>query len=517
MSDGLTLEWRAPGAVAARFFADRRRNQAIMGPVGSAKTRTILTKLIMLAAEQTPSPLDGVRYSRWYVIRDTYRQLWRSVIPTWWKIMPPPDKNSPGNTWEGGRDGPAQHHLRFGLADRTVVDFDLRFAALGDFDIEEFMRGLEATGFYLNEMDTLAYEVWYYANGRVGRFPDMAQGGPTWAGIIGDLNAPDDENWVISMFRDLVTPSESLVEQQAEEAQQTLSREDFGFHVQPGGMIEVAKGDYAENPNAENLQNLPEGYYREQVKGQPRWQVRRMVLNKVGPTRSGRPVYEDEWNDDWHVAAEVLRPVEGLPLLIGADAGKTPAAIIAQRMPNGQWRILREVLGQGAAPVFGKLLLRVLAREFAGFEVARTCWADPASQHGGDQDEKAWMEIMEDATAMRWRPAAESNAITPRLAVVQHVLTDNCGPGVPALLLSPACRALRKGFNSGYQYARIKGPAGTRYGDEPAKNDYSHPHDALQYLLLGAGEYDAVSGRRRRRRENAGQRRQAVTEFNVLG
>ena len=30
--------------------------------------------------------------------------------------------------------------------------------------------------------------------------------------------------------------------------------------------------------------------------------------------------------------------------------------------------------------------------------------------------------------------------------------------------------------------------SGERYSDKPEKNMYSHIHDALQYLMLGAGE-----------------------------
>jgi hypothetical protein len=32
-----------------------------------------------------------------------------------------------------------------------------------------------------------------------------------------------------------------------------------------------------------------------------------------------------------------------------------------------------------------------------------------------------------------------------------------------------------------------------RYRDMPCKNRYSHPHDALQYLCLGADKIDVLS------------------------
>ncbi len=39
-----------------------------------------------------------------------------------------------------------------------------------------------------------------------------------------------------------------------------------------------------------------------------------------------------------------------------------------------------------------------------------------------------------------------------------------------------------------------------RYHDRADKNEFSHPHDALQYLMLGAGEGRALLGRQRHAR-----------------
>jgi len=59
--------------------------------------------------------------------------------------------------------------------------------------------------------------------------------------------------------------------------------------------------------------------------------------------------------------------------------------------------------------------------------------------------------------------------------------------GESALLLDPGCMILRAGFARGYAYPKIAASGGTRYADRPAKDRYSHPHDALQYLVIGAG------------------------------
>ena len=53
--------------------------------------------------------------------------------------------------------------------------------------------------------------------------------------------------------------------------------------------------------------------------------------------------------------------------------------------------------------------------------------------------------------------------------------------------------------------------SGERYTDKPDKNDYSHVHDALQYLLLGAGEGTKITGQK-----NDAKVVQAKTHFDVF-
>jgi hypothetical protein len=64
--------------------------------------------------------------------------------------------------------------------------------------------------------------------------------------------------------------------------------------------------------------------------------------------------------------------------------------------------------------------------------------------------------------------------------------------GQPVFLLDSCCTVLRKGFNGGYKYRRIQVTGEERFTDEPLKNKYSHPHDALQYAALDAGGSQAT-------------------------
>jgi hypothetical protein len=82
-------------------------------------------------------------------------------------------------------------------------------------------------------------------------------------------------------------------------------------------------------------------------------------------------------------------------------------------------------------------------------------------------------------------PGTKGNRSTVRIETVRSCLTINAGSR-PGLLVSPIAKHLRRGFNNGYVIQRVKFSDGSgRWKDQPNKNDFSHVHDALQYLVLG--------------------------------
>jgi hypothetical protein len=61
--------------------------------------------------------------------------------------------------------------------------------------------------------------------------------------------------------------------------------------------------------------------------------------------------------------------------------------------------------------------------------------------------------------------------------------------------VGPECKTLRKGFNGGYRYRKIGTSGSAKYTPEPDKNEYSHPHEALQYAIAGTGELNKMKQR----------------------
>lgn len=462
MSSRINLDWTPPGPVSERFMASTAFTQILNGPIGSGKTTTNFMKHVENATKQQRSSRDGVRKYKLCVVRDTYRELWKTTIPSWWKRFP-----QTAGVWVGAVNAPAKHTIKFRLDDGSIVDFQVEFAAIGENSAEDFVRGYEPTAWYLNEADLLANDVYTFCAGRAGRFPDMEEGGPTWRGVTMDCNAPVLGSW---LYREHFLKSSPDVE----------------LFRQPSGL----------SPDAENLVNLPVGYYTQQLGTAANWYIERMIKNRPGFSRAGKPVYP-EFNDQLHVATQDLLPVTGLRIGLGLDAGMRPAATINQRMPNGQRRTLDELCSEpGTGPArFANDLWQLLNDRYQPWLQAKAidAWADPSAAYGADTKagEATWIQIVANKLGIPVL-GGPTNSIIPRLAAVQRPLSRMID-GQPGYLLSPRCAVVREGFNSTYRYRKIQTSGDDeRFAEEIDKNDASHPHDSLQYWCSGDGEDLAI-------------------------
>ena len=110
---------------------------------------------------------------------------------------------------------------------------------------------------------------------------------------------------------------------------------------------------------------------------------------------------------------------------------------------------------------------------------------DPAGVQRAQSNAKTVFEAL--ASVGILAAPAKTNDPTARWNAVKHYLTRMVN-GQPAFTLSPKCRNLRRGFNGGYYFERVQINSG-QYRDFPKKNQYSHPHDALQYACLWTQGY----------------------------
>ena len=239
------------------------------------------------------------------------------------------------------------------------------------------------------------------------------------------------------------------------------------------------------------------------IRGKTKSWIDVYVLNKLGQIEDGKPVYE-MFRRDTHVAKSDVAIMKDVPIYVGIDFGLTPACVFGQRV-RGRWLIIDELVAEDMGILrFSDLMKQKMAeylpRNFVIF-------GDPAGDHRAQTDESTPFQILR-GRGINARPT-DSNDVTLRLESVNATL-QRMIDGDSGILIDPKCNNLIKGFDGGYHYRRMQ-VSGERYDEKPNKNRFSHVHDALQYMLLGAGE-----GRSLTIGHKTSKPRVATRNFNVF-
>src|SRR5262249_9010250 len=276
------------------------------------------------------------------------------------------------------------------------------------------LYSLEVTGAWINEARFIPKLVLDVLGERVWRYPSKKRVAPTWGGIIMDTNAMEPDHWWPIMAGETPIPSDMA----PEEALMLRKPAGWEFWSQPGAMVETkdAAGSstgWEMNPKAENIVNLPEGYYARAIQGKTRSHILRNIANQLVPEKEGRTVYPS-FSETLHLAATHLPILPRLPVWVGLDFGLTPAAIFAQNL-RGQWLFQREIgaTNRGAARM-AAAVKQLLAEPYAGSEVH--CWGDPAGEHRVDTDENTPFMMFKTA-GIKARPAPTNDFDLRREAV----------------------------------------------------------------------------------------------------
>ncbi|MDR6266549.1 hypothetical protein [Roseobacter sp. N2S] len=492
-----------PGPVAEAAYWDDGSIVGLQGPVGSGKTTTMLKSRIRRACYMPRSTrtekFHGItgnwRRYKLLVIRETYRQLWSTTIPDFLHVYP-----KDMGEWVGGRGGPVTYTMIFQDA-YGPIEFIAEFMAFGD-DIVASLRGYHATDIWLHEMDTNPQDVLVNAVTRMNRWPDKAsfEGyAPEfrdYGQIIGDFNAPEEDNWCNQFFADpaerarIVNEMNRSLSIEAEKTGADFNPIQINYHRQPG---------FGE-PGCENLQNLGAGYYPTAIAAQKLAGrgdlVERLIRNKVTVMKVGEPVFEREFNEAIHVRN--MEPDRDQPLLIGLDQGFRGAAVIGQFHPRFHWRIFAELMfpdRRMMAVAFARKLRDLLDEIFPGMAV-EAAWGDMAGEQGsslGADENATWNRLVGKEAGFKVRPQKiGTNRIQPRLEAIRAPLEYLDG-GEPGLLIHPRCVHMIRGFKARYVWAEEVG----KHGEKRKVPDKSHVEanvmDAAQYLLLSKAKPDGTS------------------------
>lgn len=468
MSDAPLIVYAPPGEQAARFHQEYAFVRGLMGPVGSGKSSACCAEIVFHTMKQ--NPWRGMRRARWAVIRNTYPELKTTTIKTWQAWFP--DEVAPIK-W----DVPIVSRMVIkDIGDGTGIDLEVYFLAVDTPESIGKLRGLELTGVWMNEASELPRELLDKATERVGRFPEKAKGDCVDPCVIMDTNPPPDDHWYYR-FAEEELPS------------------NWAFFKQPGGLMcnrdadgkpvldENGRMTWVPNPDAENVQNLPGGYeyYLRMMGGKTDGWILVFCGGEYGRITSGRPVYP-EFNDRTHVLEVDREADKNLPVYVGWDFGLTPSAIFVQPSLLGELLVLDELVedNMDVREFADSVVKPFIAARYPRHKLIHV--GDPAGIIRSQIDRKRtpFTELLE--AGIPCEPA-ESNDFLPRKSAVAYYLNRMSG-GKPAFRLNKRCQVLRRGFNGGYHYERVKTSGDALYKDQPKKNAYSHPHDGLQYACL---------------------------------
>ena len=285
-----------------------------------------------------------------------------------------------------------------------------------------------------------------------------------------------------------------------------LPKGKFGwkFFEQPGGVREVNKDElpdmpeangytfsagtwWKENEVAENINNLPSGYYTQILAGKSKDWIRCYAEGKYTFVQDGKPVWSEY--DDGSMCVERLEPDPAYPIIIGLDFGLTPAAVFCQRLGNGRWHILHELVTfDMGLERFGQILKSEIEIKFPKYDLS--IWGDPAGSSRDQIYEVTAFEHLKSLGILA-KPTATNDFKTRREAVAAPM--TRLIQGKPGFLIDSRCNRIRKSLSGGYHYKRVQISGQERFKDQPNKNQHSHVGDALGYALLGGGEFKRLT------------------------
>lgn len=453
----MQIPFKAPPTISAYMQSDARF-RFIMGPFGSGKSSGSIVEIPRRAAMQGRSTLDGKRKTRFAVIRNTMPQLRDTTLKTWFDWFP----NGTLGYWkETGKTYFIRH---------DDIDCEVIFRALDDADDVKNLLSLELTGAYINEMRETPQEIIEGLDGRIGRYPSMREGGPTWMGIWGDTNPPEEGSYCHSMFEGF-DPKDTNV----------IKLNTWQVFKQPGAMMYVPAPQGGQslvmNPLAENVENLTPGYYENLAKDKDEAYIKVYILGNYGTSKAGKRVHT-LFQEHLHVARAPLIPNPGLVLLISADFGLTPAIVLKQQDAHGRILTLDECVtfGMGIERAIQMKLKPLLRRKYDGYELFIT--GDPSGDTGSQADEKSCADIFKREFKKERAKVkfAWSNNPIHRMGATDKYLAMLTDMG-PAYVVDPSCKWLISALNGKYHYPVVKG----QQKPAPAKNDWSHVAEANQY------------------------------------
>ena len=427
----------------------------IMGGVGNGKSVACCMELLAIAMQQEPDS-EGVRRTKFAIVRNTYRELADTTMATFFSWIP---KDSGEYSAKN-----LSFTLEQTLPDNTTLHTTFLFRALDKPDDVKKLLSLEITAAWINEAREIPLAIVEAIQTRF-RYPSPMYGvKPTFLGLIMDTNPPDTDHWIYRLFEEELPHNHKI------------------FHM-PSGI----------SHNAENTEHLPPNYYENMMAGKQKEWINVYVHGQYGFVQDGRPVYP-EYKDDIHYSPNHFTPNPLLPIYIGLDFGLTPAATFGQITASGRFVIFDELVTFDLGTVrFGSLLKQKLNappyRNHAIIEI----YGDPAGDIRSQVDEETPYMALQ-AMGIVALPTHTNDPVVRRETVVSFLTTLDSEIN-PSFCITSGAPTFRKAMAGGYKYKRMQVANDERYQDKPDKNKYSHVAESGQYMFLGAVGTQRIFGK----------------------
>jgi len=248
-----------------------------------------------------------------------------------------------------------------------------------------------------------------------------------------------------------------------------------GLHTwtNPDNGFTVARVHYSVDP----AKRTPE--WKKEARRGVTWSEWMREYEIVSSSFEGTPVYGDDFSRAYHVSKEPLVWSARHPIIRGWDFGLGAggmACVIAQLLQGGRLFVYREITASDTdlehfAPEVSRLCSDWFPNAVAWFDII-----DPTGFNRSQLNKKRSCAVVLRENLMDPIPGIASQVI--RRKAVSDFLSSN-KRGLPKFVVDSACEMLVAGFEGGYHYAKQKDG---QLKEEPEKNEYSHPHDALQMV-----------------------------------
>lgn len=457
-----------------KFHNSTAKIRAVGGCPGSGKSVAMCMEVAHFLAQRQEPDNENIRKTRTCIIRSTYPKLRRTTKKTMLDWLLP----GSGTITDSPMQGTTRYMHPSG--DGTTVQVEFIFLSMeGEKSLDD-LDSLEVSSIFLNEANELSEAVFVKCNERIGRYPSPKDGAKcTEPSLLMDFNLPGEEHWIHKF----------LVRKDFKETEK-FKHSDMELFLQPPAVfcdnyLEVLQDnavepDYRMNPSADNLKNLPDGYYDIQLSLNNWNQTQSRLMMKWVTPNTGKVIHED-YKEGIHKAREPV-PVESRQMVyVGFDTSGLNKGFAFCQYIKGQLRVLREgYLNGGTETAIEQVLMTTLASEFPQCPVIVVC--DPANP----KDERTAVTataLLKNEYGLNAVVANGNNRMSLRINAVAKFMKR-----VEGFTVDPSCKMITEGLGGGYVFQKDH-TASRELGKDVYKNkkndnQYAHYVDALQNVCL---------------------------------